>query len=146
MTKRASSPASYNLSITLRNQELHCSFSGVRYSMLGLRPAPCRRLLASMSSSSSCFLRKQTTSTPLFFKALTWSLINERRGLMTMVTPLVTPLVHTAGSWKQRLFPPPVGISTKTSRPARVALIASSWCFRNELSPNTDLSLLMISG
>jgi hypothetical protein len=50
--------------------------------------------------------------TPTTESESTWSFINAMRGEMTTVRVLVT----IAGSWKQRLFPPPVGMTTTASR------------------------------
>ena len=42
-----------------------------------------------------------------------WSFIRAISGLITIVEPSIT----SAGSWKQRLLPDPVGISATVSRP-----------------------------
>ena len=44
-------------------------------------------------------------------------------------------------TWYVKLFPPPVGIRTKTSQPLIVALITSLWLGRKEWFPNTFLLL-----
>lgn len=63
------------------------------------------------------------------FKAISWSSIKEISGETTRVTPFEI----TAGSWKHKLFPPPVGMIRIQSVPAIVALMHSSWRGRNLL-------------
>ena len=53
------------------------------------------------------------------------------RGATTIVTPLAT----IAGSWKQSDFPPPVGITRKTSRPERRAFMHDSWNGLKDVRP-----------
>ena len=43
---------------------------------------------------------------------------------------MVTPLERTAGTWKHRLFPPPVHFSTNTSCPAMAEATISRWSSR----------------
>lgn len=48
------------------------------------------------------------------------------------------PFDTNAGSWKQRLLPPPVGIITMQSLPDKVAFIACSWNGRKFSTLNKD--------
>ena len=46
------------------------------------------------------------------------------------------PVSMTDGSWKSRLFPPPVGMIVKTSSPARIAPSGASCCGRKLITPS----------
>ena len=56
------------------------------------------------------------------------------------------PLDRSAGSWKHRLFPPPVGMTRRQSRPDIVAFIVCSCMGRNSFIPNTDSNFSSSSG
>ena len=60
--------------------------------------------------------------TPSFFSRDTWSFINAISGDTTKHRP---PMA-SAGTWKQRLLPPPVGSSASVSLPASAARMISS--------------------
>ena len=59
---------------------------------------------------------------PRATRASTWSFISAMSGEMTSVTPPK----QSAGIWKQRDFPPPVGITTSPSRPETISAMTSS--------------------
>ena len=59
-------------------------------------------------------------------------ILNETRGKMQKVIPDS----KVNGTWKVRLFPPPVGIQTNTSLPSMVHLIMAFWLFLNSLILN----------
>ena len=94
-------------------------------------------------SSASCrslaviVLLKAMASKPFRSRASVWSFIRAIRGLTTIVEPLSS----RAGSWKQRLLPEPVGISTSVSRPARAERTAASCPGRNRRNPECSRSL-----
>jgi hypothetical protein len=69
--------------------------------------------------------------TPAASSASTWSFISAMSGDTTTDSPGRT----TAGSWKHRLFPPPVGKSAITSRPPSASRMISSWSGRNVEKP-----------
>ena len=142
-TNRAICLLSYGESGVFRSVVLACSLSGVIYN----KHSSSRRALSSwwMVHSSVAFLRS-CTSMPLDRNALTWSSMRAFKGPTTTVTPCVVPERHRAGSWKQRLFPPPVGTRTRTSRPESAYAMAN-YCFgRNDSSPNRFFETLSISG
>ena len=58
---------------------------------------------------------------PRLLSCCTWSFISEMSGVMTMQSPSRI----SAGTWKQMLFPPPVGISANVSRPPRMLSMTS---------------------
>src|SRR5262249_16630657 len=68
---------------------------------------------------------------PLSRRWSTWSFMREMSGLTTTVIPSKASAV----SWKQRLFPEPVGMTTSVSRPPRAESTASAWPGRNLRKP-----------
>ena len=60
---------------------------------------------------------------PAWFKDATWSFIREMSGEITRVSPSMS----SAGIWKQRDLPEPVGMTPNTSLPSRIASISRSW-------------------
>ena len=63
--------------------------------------------------------------------ACTWSCMSASSGHTT----IVTPHERTAGSWKQRDLPPPVGSSTKTSLSSRMSRTMSRCAVRKDAWP-----------
>ena len=59
---------------------------------------------------------------PRAASASTWSFISAISGEITSVTPPK----QSAGIWKHSDFPPPVGITTKPSRPEVMSVMTSS--------------------
>ena len=55
-------------------------------------------------------------------------------------TTMVTPGRASAGNWKQRDFPPPVGRRARTSRPARTSRMIASCKGRKAVKPKCSLS------
>ena len=87
-------------------------------------------------SAASCSRRMSvlfmpTAQTPLSKRISTWSFISEMSGLTTTVMPSRASAV----SWKQRLLPEPVGMTTRVSRPSRAEWTASACPGRNRRKP-----------
>ena len=84
-----------------------------------------KRQLSSRLAISSCVrpVWMAVALMPRRRRASTWSFIRAMRGVMTRQTPSVA----MAGTWKVMLFPPPVGMSPRVSRPSPMLRMMSSW-------------------
>ena len=116
------------------NRLLLAIFSGVTYNSFKSDFLSTIALWTAFTSSFVQFEFKKELAIFSSFRAISWSSIKEINGETTSVIPLEI----TAGSWKQRLLPPPVGIIKMQSFPAIVALMHSSWNGRNVFIVNTS--------
>src|SRR5580704_4723604 len=55
-------------------------------------------------------------------------------------TTMLSPALSTAGNWKQRDLPPPVGMSASTSLPASTSRTTASWPGRKSSNPKIRCS------
>jgi hypothetical protein len=97
--------------------------------------------IVSRSARAESVLWTVVTSIPRSLKTSVWSFISAMRGLTTMVVPSSA----SAGSWKQRLLPDPVGMMTIVSRPSIAAWTACAWPGRNRRKPNRSRRLCLSS-
>ena len=63
---------------------------------------------------------------PLFARLSTWSFISDCSGDITTVSPWTAFPAISAGNWKVRDFPPPVGNIASSDLPSTAALVAFS--------------------
>ena len=120
---------SYVFSSLAINLLLLAIFSGVIYN--NFKPdflstiACCTALTSSLEQVEF----KNVLSIFSSFRAMSWSSIKEISGETTRVIPFEI----TAGNWKHKLFPPPVGIIKIQSEPDIVAFIHSNCRGRKDL-------------
>ena len=74
---------------------------------------------------------------PQACSSMHWSRIRLHSGLTTSVSP---PTSAKPGSWKQRLLPEPVAMSTRQSSPLIVAFTTARWPGRNSCRPKRSRS------